>query len=107
MFDTQIFVDALKNDVVEFIFLKKDGTLRYAKGTTDLSEIPTENHPKSGMNETPLVKRYFDFTVNGWRSVVLDNLVWISGEYLTVDPEIIKGVGEALKNTDSTYAVND
>jgi hypothetical protein len=59
----------LRAGVLEFAFTKKDGTLRLAKGTTQLDQIPSASHPTgaraSSANQVP----FFDLEKQEWRSV--------------------------------------
>lgn len=71
------FKEAIKNDVVKFVFVKKDGSLRYAAGTTNLNDVPVDMHPTGTMSyNNDLVQRYYDLNSNGWRSFILENLLW-------------------------------
>ena len=40
------FRDQLRTGVFRFSYFKKDGSIREAYGTLDLSRIPAEHHPK-------------------------------------------------------------
>ena len=70
--DIKDFKNALKNGVVYFEYVKKDGTIREAKGTTNESLIPESDIPKgeSTRKYTPNdnVTKYYDLEKNGWRS---------------------------------------
>jgi len=68
----------LKTRNVQFAFKKKDGTLRTAIGTTNLSNVPEENHPKGIRQSSPMVVPYFDLEKEGWRSVSITKEVFIS-----------------------------
>ena len=68
----------LTNGIVTFFYRKKDGQIRSAVGTTNLSLIPKESIPStSGITLTNNVQKYFDFTVNAWRSVKIENITFI------------------------------
>ena len=71
--------EAMRNGVVEFTYLKKDGSERVAKGTLN-SEIMGEcNMPKGTMDyASDSTTRYFDVNSNGWRSFSNTNLVSIN-----------------------------
>jgi hypothetical protein len=58
----------LRNGIINFKFIKKDGSERVATGTTLLEEIPTLNHPKGG-NSPKGVVSFFDFEKSEWRGV--------------------------------------
>ena len=71
--------EALKKGIVRFTFYKKDGTIREATGTRNLSfaekttgeSIPA---PKSGrINENA----YYDLDKKAWRSFIPENVVSI------------------------------
>ena len=54
---------------LEFAFKKKDGSLRTAIGTTDLSSIPREAHPQGVREASNKVVTFFDLEKLEWRSV--------------------------------------
>ena len=59
----------LRGGVVMFAFKKLDGTLRTAVGTTNLSTIPSEHHPKGSREPSPRVVVFFDVEKREWRSL--------------------------------------
>jgi hypothetical protein len=59
----------LRNGVVQFAFKKLDGSLRTAIGTTNLSTIPSEHHPKGSRESSPRVVVFFDVEKREWRSL--------------------------------------
>ncbi len=59
----------LRGGVVQFAFKKLDGTLRTAVGTTDLTTIPIESHPKGTGITSDKSVRFFDIEKREWRSV--------------------------------------
>ena len=71
---------ALYEGVVLFEFVKKDGTLRHARGTTCPDLVPTDNTPKG--KRTPeqqaLYDRqtvaFYDIDKKGWRSMRIDTI---------------------------------
>ena len=71
---------ALNEGVVIFQFVKKDGTLRYARGTTDPDLVPAVDTPK-GLR-TPLQQAmyerqtvaFYDIDKKGWRSMRIDTI---------------------------------
>ena len=69
----------LTSGVVTFFYRKKNGEVRSAVGTTNLSLIPKEWQPKTKNSVTLSgdVQKYFDFTVNDWRSVKVENVTFI------------------------------
>lgn len=69
----------LKNGVVNFTYMKKDGSIRHATGTTRLDSIPVEDHPKGTGRQADGVVNYFDLEKSEWRSFREENLVSIDG----------------------------
>lgn len=65
----------LLEGIVEFSYTKKDGSLRTAKGTLCMDNIPEEQQPKATGTDTLEVFRYYDINSGGWRSFKVDNLV--------------------------------
>ncbi len=59
----------LRKGIVQFAFKKLDGTLRTAVGTTDLSTIPVDHHPKGTGTTSEKSVRFFDIEKREWRSV--------------------------------------
>jgi hypothetical protein len=57
----------LANGVTDFAFIKKDGSVRIAKGTTNLAFVPTEKHPKGNGKASDKVLAYFDLEKDNWR----------------------------------------
>lgn len=64
-----------------FYYFKKDGSLREARGTLDLSLIPADKHPKGSTPDTPNTVSencpftYFDLDKAAWRSFHIDDFV--------------------------------
>ena len=67
----------LSTGVYRFSYLKKDGTIREARGTLDLSRIPEDQLPKGSeiINPQFEIFNYFDLERNSWRSFRLDNFI--------------------------------
>ena len=71
---------ALNEGVVIFQFVKKDGTLRHARGTTDPDLVPADDTPKGA--RTPLQQAmyerqtvaFYDIDKKGWRSMRIDTI---------------------------------
>jgi hypothetical protein len=61
--------DILKKKVLNFEFIKLDGEVRPAKGTTMQKYIPQEDHPKGIKPSSDKVAVFFDLSKNAWRSV--------------------------------------
>ena len=66
----------LKNGTVRFAFRKKDGSLRLAYGTLDLSKIPNSQHPQSGNESSPLILPFYDLEKFAWRSISVGQLIF-------------------------------
>ena len=72
---------ALSEGVVLFDFIKKDGSLRHARGTTCPDLVPTDNTPQG--KRTPRqqerynqqVVTFYDIDKKGWRSMRID-AIW-------------------------------
>ena len=71
---------ALNEGLVHFEFIKKDGTKRYARGTTSPDLIPTDDTPKN--KRTPEQQAaynrqtvtFYDIDKKAWRSMRIDTL---------------------------------
>jgi hypothetical protein len=59
----------LRKSIVNFEFIKLDGEVRPAKGTTMLKYIPKEDHPKGIRPSSDAVATFFDLDKEAWRSV--------------------------------------
>lgn len=78
--DTNDLRKALNEGIVIFEFVKKDGTLRHARGTTSPDLIPTDNMPQG--KRTPQEQALYDRTVvtfydidkKDWRSMRIDTI---------------------------------
>lgn len=89
--------DGLKNKLVRgevtFTFTKVDGTLREARGTTKLDDIPDNLHPKNPVGK---YVAYFDTDKKEWRSVAegqgitmtIENLMFTYGQADLTEEEI-------------------
>ena len=71
---------ALNEGVVLFEFVKKDGTLRHARGTTCPDLIPTDNMPKGARKPEQKavfqrqVVTFYDIDKKAWRSMRIETL---------------------------------
>lgn len=72
----------LNKGLVSFRYVKKNGDTRNAVGTLNMKLIPSRLHPKgivnvqsSMVNGAPGLVRYFDFTVQDWRSLYCDEVI--------------------------------
>lgn len=103
------FLIKLGHEKLRFIFMKKDGTLRYAYGTSDTSKIPENAMPNGTLSsKSDKTKRYYDINSNGWRSFVIDNIVWdqingINDKYMG-DENILLEIRTLLNNGVTTCA---
>lgn len=59
----------LRTGIVHFAFKKLNGDLRAAVGTTSLTSIPIDKHPKGGRESSPKAVVFFDIEKREWRSV--------------------------------------
>lgn len=59
----------LRQKIVNFEFIKLDGEVRPAKGTTMMKYIPPKDHPKGIRPSSPKVATFFDLDKDAWRSV--------------------------------------
>ena len=59
----------LRKKIVNFEFIKLDGKVRPAKGTTMMKHIPKEDHPKGIRPSSDQVATFFDMDKTAWRSV--------------------------------------
>ena len=71
---------ALNEDVVLFEFVKKDGSIRHARGTTCPDLVPTDNMPqnKRTPQQQALYDRqtvaFYDIDKKGWRCMRIDTI---------------------------------
>lgn len=59
----------LRNKILNFEFIKLDGEVRPAKGTTMMKYIPQTAHPKGIRPSSPKVATFYDLDKQDWRSV--------------------------------------
>lgn len=73
--------NALKAGKTNFVFIKKDGTLRHATGTLNLDEVPeADKQFKTNGGEQierPDQTSYYDLEKSAWRCCKFDNVVEI------------------------------
>ena len=71
---------ALNEGVVHFTFIKKDGSLRHARGTTCPDLIPVDNMPKGARTpaqQTAFQRQtvtFYDIDKKAWRSMCIETL---------------------------------
>ena len=73
------FKNLLKRGCVKFAFLKKDGTIRVAYGSTSIDSVPVEHTPKNPGKYYEGIVKFFDVVNLGWRSAKEDSLIGICG----------------------------
>lgn len=59
----------LRQKILNFEFIKLDGEVRPAEGTTMMKYIPKKDHPKGIRPSSPKVATFFDLDKIAWRSV--------------------------------------
>jgi len=59
----------LRKKIVNFEFIKLNGEVRPAKGTTMMKYVPPKDHPKGIRPSSPKVATFFDLDKDAWRSV--------------------------------------
>lgn len=62
---------------IKFAFHKKDGSVRNAYGTLLMSQIPEDQHPKSGTEASPKIIPFYDLEKEAWRSVSVEQPIFI------------------------------
>ena len=74
----EILKEKLKQGVYEFSYIKKDGSIRSARGTTNLDILKQNNAEPKGTSEkqnSDLNIRYYDLDSRGCRSFRIENLL--------------------------------
>lgn len=73
-------VERLDLGIVEFMYAKKDGSVRIAKGTRNmlLDVIDWDDIPMDITTPPNHVRTYFDLDKKRWRCFIKDNLIWYS-----------------------------
>ena len=80
---TEALKTALYEGVVLFEFIKRDGSVRHARGTTCPDLVPEDNRPhgKRTPEQQALYDRqtiaFYDIDKKGWRSMRIDT-IWSS-----------------------------
>lgn len=70
---------ALSSTGMIVTFIKKDGTERIMRCTTNLGNVPVEKHPKgTGTGSTSSVKKVFDLDKQEWRSFRIDSVISVA-----------------------------
>lgn len=74
----EVLRQRLRSGAVQFAFKKLDGTLRTAVGTTNITTIPSEHHPKGVRESSPRQVTFFDLEKQQWRSVSVNQEIFLS-----------------------------
>ena len=75
--NSEMLREALTKGPVRFSFVKKAKfALRTAVGTTCLTNIPTDKHPKGTGRPAVKTVPFFDLLAQSWRSVSVESLVF-------------------------------
>lgn len=82
----QALKNRLERGECKFTYEKLDGTIREAKGTTRMEDIPEGSKPKGGTSGSSIA--YYDLDANGWRSVAENQEVKV--RYEDLDTDLIK-----------------
>ena len=72
--DIQDLRKALNEGIVLFQFVKKDGTLRHARGTTCPDLVPTPDTPKGVRTPEQQTVAFYDIDKKAWRCMRIDTL---------------------------------
>ena len=76
-----IMIDGLKrqmrNGIAHFVFMKKDGTLREAWGTTNRSLVKKHINGNGDSREYYCTTAYFDVEKGAWRSFRWESIVTV------------------------------
>lgn len=67
----------MRNGVAHFVFMKKDGELREAWGTTNAALAARHTNGNGSSRESYKTTAYFDVERGGWRSFRWENIVCI------------------------------
>ena len=76
----------LNNKEVNFTFIKKDGTEREARGTTEKHVLDENCATPNGQGNAVSrdVIKFFDLDKLGWRSAKVESIISVNGEETTV-----------------------
>jgi hypothetical protein len=66
---------------VRFTFTKKDGQIRHAIGTRYIDNIPGSAAPTGSRAESKTAINYYDYTVQGWRSISKDTEIYVDTNF--------------------------
>ncbi|MBR5574642.1 MAG: DUF2693 domain-containing protein [Paludibacteraceae bacterium] len=68
----------MANGIAHFAFMKKDGTIREAFGTTQTNIASAKTNGNGISRECYNTTAYFDIEKGEWRSFRWENLVWVA-----------------------------
>ena len=68
----------MRNGIAHFAYLKKDGTIREAWGTTNASLAAKYTRGNGVSRECYATTAYFDVEASGWRSFRWENLIAVA-----------------------------
>ena len=71
--DFDAFKERMAHGEVQFVFLKKDGSFRIARGTRAPEHIPADQHPKGKRAPSYTALAFFDLDLEEWRGMRIDN----------------------------------
>ena len=107
-FNIAAFYEALRNGVTHFIYVKKDGSLRVAKGTKNFDFIPSEDVPTGGGNEIPdNIETYYDVDKGAWRCLDINRLLWTASRGLNIGAIEANNIQEQNVMDLATRIIND
>ena len=70
----------LRTGLVQFAFVKKDGTLRMVHGTTNLRHVPASQHPNGNGTPSERTIRFWDLLTGEWRSAQVTTQFFLIGQ---------------------------
>lgn len=82
------FKEALCDGMVEFTYVKKDGSIRRARGTLNGGLIPYEDAPKDmlqGRGPGWSVISYYDIDKKAWRAFCISGFIEVHNAYKLTD----------------------
>ena len=73
--DLSMLESHLAEGETDIVYLKVDGSIRFAKGTRCPALIPSYGKPKGVKEPPPHVLCYWDLEKDGWRCLLRDRLI--------------------------------
>lgn len=69
-------IEKMKNGVADFKFLKKDGTIRIARGTLNPDLLPErEDVSETSRKKNDSIQSFYDLDKKEWRCFIKDYLI--------------------------------